>query len=139
MINDLTLVGRVGKKDVRTIKDNKEMATIYLATYQKWTDKNGQRQEKTTWHNVNFFDKLADFVGKYVQIGSMVYIKGVVNHKPMEDGDKKGQWFYSVTAKEIQIIPTKEATTAVNKPVAKSAPKQFAGDYDDGFNDQIPF
>jgi single-strand DNA-binding protein len=145
MINDITLAGRVGKKDVRTIKGDKEMATIYLATYQRWTDKAGERQEKTTWHNVNFFDKLADFVGKYIQVGSMVYIKGVVNHKPIEEGERKGQWTYSVTAKEVIPFPVArppKSELSQGEPAKAATPsKKYGGSYDDftDLNDQIPF
>ncbi len=141
MINEATLIGRVGKKDLRTLKNGSEMATIYLATSNQWVDKSGTKQVQTTWHNVNFFDKLAEIANKYAHVGNLVYIKGQINHKEIPEGDKKGQWTYSITAKEIKLLPSakKESDTAAQvaaKPVQK--PQSYAEPYAE-FNDQIPF
>ncbi|KTD02653.1 single-stranded DNA-binding protein [Legionella feeleii] len=106
MINEATLIGRVGKKDVRPLKNGTDMATIYLATSKHWIDKSGEKQEQTVWHNVNFFDKLADIVNKYAHVGNLVYIKGEINHKQIKEGEKAGQWAYSITANQIKILPS---------------------------------
>lgn len=123
MINEVTLIGRVGKKDTRTLKNGSELSTIYLATNRKWTDSDGKTQEQTTWHNVNFFNKLSDIVKKYVEVGNLVYIKGEVNHKQITHGDRQGQWAYSVTAQAIRILPTspkKQNETKVVEPEQSS-------------------
>ncbi len=135
MINELTLIGRVGKKDTRTLKNDTAMTTIYLATYKKWTDKEGIKQEQTTWHNVNFFDKLAEYAAKYAHVGDRVYIKGQVNHKQLVEGEKKGQWVYSVTAKEIQLLTDKKDSAAI----VTSKPVVVHDNTHDYLNDQIPF
>ena len=105
MIQEATLLGRIGKKDIRTLKDGSEMATIYLATNRNWTDREGTKQEQTVWHNVNFFNKLSDIVKRHAHVGNLVYIKGEINHKKIEHGDKIGQWAYSVTANSIKLLP----------------------------------
>ena len=106
MINKAILLGRVGKVDTKTTKNGTLMANIYLATNRKWTDHSGQQQTFTTWHNVNFFDKLAEIVRDYVQVGNLVYIEGEINNKKIESGDKAGQYVYSVTANLIKLLPT---------------------------------
>lgn len=104
MIHEATLIGHVGKKDIRQIKNDREMATIYLATNRRWKDSNGVKQEQTVWHNVNFFNKMVDIVKNYVHVGNLVYIKGDINHKQIPTGERAGQWTYSVTAKEIRFL-----------------------------------
>lgn len=141
MINKATLVGRVGKKDTRTLKNGTEMATIYLATNRQWIDAQGQKQEQTVWHNVNFFNKLADVVNKYAHVGNLVYIEGEINHKQITDGEKAGQWAYSVTANQFKMLPSgkKEGDS---KPAAaapaKAPAKKTYSEYEE-FDDQIPF
>jgi single-strand DNA-binding protein len=136
MINELTLVGRVAKKDMRTIKNGSTMANLYLATTEQWTDKNGVKQEQVTWHNVNFFDKLAEIVEKYAHVGNLIYVKGKVKHQKIDAGEKQGQWAYSVMGEKIKLLPNgkKEADSEPVKP-----PKPVVVDAYDTFNDQIPF
>ena len=136
MINEATLIGRVGKKDIRTLKNGSEMATLYLATSNQWTDKSGVKQEQTTWHNVNFFDKLSEIVNKYAHVGNLVYIKGQINHKQIPEGEKKGQWSYSITANQIKLLPSNKKTEEEPTKVVKPSPSYNAVPE---FNDQIPF
>jgi single-strand DNA-binding protein len=141
MINEATLIGRVGKKDMRTLKNGSNMATLSLATTNQWVDKSGTKQVQTVWHNVNFFDKLADIANKYAHVGDLVYVRGQINHKEIPDGEKKGQWTYSITAKEIKLLPNakkeKEAETQYSRGTINLAQAKM-NIYED-LNDQIPF
>lgn len=147
MINEATLIGRIGKKDIRELKNGTEMATLYLATNRKWLDSSGVQQEQTVWHNVNFFNKLADIVKKYAHVGNLVYIKGEINHKQITKGEREGQWAYSITGSQLKLLPsgTKKAadnTTNENPDheavIPSKTTKKFVEDYDD-LNDTIPF
>lgn len=106
MINKVSLLGRVGKVNIKDLKAGGKMTTIYLATSRSYTDSSGQKQVLTTWHNVNCYQKLAEIAEKYVKVGELVYVEGEVSNKKIERGENAGQWRYSVTANEVQVIPT---------------------------------
>lgn len=118
MIQEATLLGRVGKKDTRKTKEGSEMTTIYLATNRNWTDREGVKQEQTVWHNVNFYNKLSDIVSRHAHVGNLVYIKGEINHKKIESGEKMGQWAYSVTASSIRLLPGNKKSETVEEPLS---------------------
>lgn len=134
MINQVMLAGRVGKKDIKTLKNGNDMTTVYLATSHRWTDKQGEKQEKTTWHNVNFYAKLADIAGKYAHVGDFIFVRGQINHMPIAEGEKKGTWVYSVTADEIKFLP--KSKKDAEEKLVEIIPKSSI--YDE-LNDEIPF
>lgn len=144
MIQEATLLGRIGKKDTKTLKDGSEMTTLYLATNRNWLDKNGVKQELTVWHNVNFYSKLSDIAKQYAHVGNLVYIKGDINHKKIEQGDRMGQWSYSVTANTIKLLPSNRKNEVSSESKAKAyGDKVQEKDNEfyakDSFDDDIPF
>lgn len=134
MINKATLLGRIGKKDFKDLKNGGHMCTLSIATSRKYMDSSGQRQEQTTWHNVNYFNKLAEIANKYANVGDLIYIEGEICNKKIEDGSGGFKFIYSITGSEMQFIPTgKKKEEAVAEP-AKTA------QWDDGAdNSDIPF
>jgi len=78
MINKVILVGNLGREpDIKFTGDGKAIANLAVATSESWTDKTtGQKQEKTEWHRVVIFGRLADIAQKYLHKGSKVYIEG---------------------------------------------------------------
>ena len=77
-VNKVTLIGNLGKDpEVRHMPSGGAVANISLATSETWKDKQtGQPQERTEWHNVVFFNRLAEIAGEYLRKGSKVYIEG---------------------------------------------------------------
>jgi single-strand DNA-binding protein len=140
MINEATLIGRIGKKDIRPLKNGTEVATLYIATSKKWLDANGNQTEQTTWHNVNFFNKLADIVKRYAHVGGLVYIKGEINNKQIEKGERQGQWAYSVTGSQIKLLPSSTKKNGQEtKPQESPENQRFAEELGDEYIDDIPF
>lgn len=94
-INKVTLVGNLGNDpEVRYLTNGDAVTNITIATSESWKDKNsGQMQDKTEWHNVTFFGKLAQIAGEYLRKGSQVYIEGKLQTRKWQD--KKGQDRYS--------------------------------------------
>ncbi len=129
MINEATLIGRVGSKTVKTTKSGEEMVTLAIVTSRNWRDSKGNKQEQTTWHNVNFFNKLAEVASKNTGIGQLVYVKGEINNKQITQGDKKGNWAYYITANHLKIIESHKDNTNYESKDA------FAKFYDE----MIPF
>ena len=133
MINKATLLARIGKKDHKELKNGSMMATLYVATSRKYKDSKGDAQEITVWHNVNFFNKLAEIVIKYAHVGELVYIEGEISNKQITQGEKQGQWAYSITGSEIKFIPSGK------KKAAESDHKKKELQKDDFEDDMIPF
>lgn len=140
MINEAILVGHVGKKDTKTLNNGGEITVISLATTTKYKDSSGEKQVRTTWHNINCFSKLAEVAAKYVHVGDTIYVRGEINNKKIEQGDRAGQYIYSVTAQDIKFLPSGKKKDAESKPSQerKPAAKQYTNDYSD-LDDSIPF
>ena len=105
MINMGILMGRVGKKETKPLKNGGEFTLLSVATNKKYKDSSGNYQEQTTWHNVNCFSKLSDIAKKYVHVGDLVFIQGDIQNKKIESGERAGQYIYSIQANEIKFIP----------------------------------
>jgi len=135
MINEAILVGHVGKKDTKTLNNGGEITVISIATTTKYKDSSGEKQVRTTWHNINCFSKLAEIAAKYVHVGDIIYVRGEINNKKIEQGERAGQYIYSVTAQDIKFLPGGKKQTTESKP-AQEKKKPSYNDFDDS---EIPF
>jgi single-strand DNA-binding protein len=135
MINEAILVGHVGNKDTKTLKNGGEITVISIATSTKYKDSSGEKQVRTTWHNINCFSKLSEIAAKYVHVGDVIYVRGEINNKKIEQGDKAGQYIYSVTAQDIRFLPSAKKKDSESKP---SQEKKRAT-YNDFEDSEIPF
>lgn len=134
MINMAMLLGRVGKKDTKTLKNGGEMTMMSIATSRKYKDSSGTYQEQTTWHNVSCFNKLAEIAAKYVQVGDLVFIQGEIQNKKVETGERAGQYLYSLHANDIKFIPKGNKSAGESKPSQEKKPQA------NGFmDDEVPF
>ena len=85
MINKAILVGNLGREPtIQYSKDGKAIANLAIATKESWTDKEGNKQERTEWHRVSVFGKLADICQRYLHKGSKVYLEGKIQTKKWE-------------------------------------------------------
>ena len=97
-INKVILVGNLGKDpEVRYTQDGKAIANVTLATSESWKDQQGQIQEKTEWHRVSIFGKLAEIAGEYLRKGSQVYFEGQLQTRKWTN--KEGQDQYTTEIK----------------------------------------
>ena len=105
-INKVILVGNLGNDpETRSMPNDSAVTTISIATTDSWKDKNsGQQQERTEWHRVVFFNRLAEIAGQYLKKGSKVYIEGKLQTRSWDD--QKGQKHYSteVVAHSMQLL-----------------------------------
>ena len=90
-VNKVILVGNLGKDpEVRYMPSGGAVANVTLATSEQWKDKDsGQKQERTEWHNVVFFNRLAEIAGEYLRKGSQIYVEGSLRTRKWQD--KNGQ------------------------------------------------
>lgn len=128
-INKVILIGNLGN-DPET-RDGK-ITNISLATSESWTDKNtGSKQERTEWHRVVFFNRLAEIAAQYLTKGSKVYIEGSIRTRQWEDKTGQKRYTTEIVAREMQMLDGKRDSNA-SKPVP--APTQ-----DDYADDEVPF
>ena len=105
-INKVILVGNLGNDpEVRATASGSRVATISIATSESWTDKNtGQKQEKTEWHRVVFFNRLAEIVEQYLTKGSQVYVEGRLQTRKWQD--QNGQDKYTTEVCLLYTSPS---------------------------------
>ena len=129
-LNKVMLIGRLGKDpEVRYTPDGAPVANFSLATSESWTDKSGTRQEKTEWHNIVAWSKLADLSKRYLTKGRQVYIEGRLQTRRWEDTDAVKHTSVEIVANEMMILGERRDT---NHP-AGEAPEA------DEIEDEYPF
>lgn len=88
MYNKAQLIGNVGSEpEIRNMQNGTEVARFSLATSERWKSANGEKQEKTTWHNIVIFGKLSTVVEKYVKKGDRLFIEGKIQNRKWQDKD----------------------------------------------------
>ena len=104
-INKVILVGTLGKDpEVRYSQAGNCMASVSLATNEKWKDKNGEMQERTEWHRVKFFGRLAEIAGEYLKKGGQVYIEGSLRTEKYTDKQGVEKYSTDIIASEMQML-----------------------------------
>jgi single-strand DNA-binding protein len=111
------------------------LVNLPIATTEKWKDKQGMQQEKTEWHRVVMFNKLAELAGQYVKKGSKLYIEGKITTSSYEkDGEKR--YSTEIIASSIQFLDSKPQQSA---PQPQHKPAQPDNPFGSDFDDDIPF
>ena len=140
-INKVILVGNLGADpETRYMPSGGAVTNIRIATSESWKDKNtGDQQERTEWHNVAFFGRLAEISAEYLRKGSQVYIEGKLRTRKWQDKDGNDRWSTEVIANEMQMLggrPGSGAPAAQSSAAAAPAgPPSGSGEFDD----DIPF
>ena len=108
-INKVILIGNLGSDpEVRYMPSGGAVSTISLATSDQWKDKTtGEQQERTEWHRVVFFKRLAEIVGEYLKKGSKVYIEGSLRTRKWQDKNGVDRYTTEIVANEMQMLDSK--------------------------------
>ena len=142
-LNKVLLIGRLGADpEIKQMVNGKSVARLSLATSQSWKDKNtSEQQERTEWHRVVFFNRLAEIVEQYVKKGSKLYIEGRLQTRSWEqDGIKR--YTTEIVANEMQMLDSRGSTNQEgfgDQATATQTPQQAAPANFDNFDDDIPF
>lgn len=155
-INKVILIGNLGADpEMRYMPSGGAVANLTIATSETWKDKQtGESQERTEWHRVVFFNRLAEIVGEYLRKGSKVYIEGSLRTRKWQDQSGVDRYTTEIVAADMQMLDSRggaqsdytpsssmqEESAPPSRPSkAKSQPQteQVAGD--DAFDDDIPF
>ncbi len=152
-VNKVILVGRLGKDpEVRYMTSGEAVANATLATSENWKDKSGEKQEKTEWHNLVFYRRLAEIAGEYLRKGSQVYVEGKIQTRKWQDKNS-GQDRYTteIIVNEMQMLGSKgggagsfevmddQSAAPARSSAPASRPAPAAKSNFDNFDDDIPF
>jgi single-strand DNA-binding protein len=151
-VNKVILVGRLGKDpETRYMTNGEAVTNATLATSENWKDKSGEKQEKTEWHNLVFYRRLAEVAGEYLKKGSQVYIEGKIQTRKWQDKEGKDRYTTEILVNEMQMLGGKsgggsfevmDSAPAPARPSASasgSKPAPAAKTNFDNFDDDIPF
>lgn len=107
-VNLQILLGNLGRDPSLDNVGGKDKVTFSLATSVKWKDKDGEKQEKTTWHNIVIWDKLANIAKEYLKKGSQVYLEGRTDNRQYEDKDGNKKYWSEVVVQRLQLLGKRE-------------------------------
>lgn len=111
-LNKVMLIGRLGKDpEVRYMPNGEAVCNVSLATSENWKDKAGEKQEKTEWHNLTFFRRLAEIAGEYLKKGSQVYVEGKLQTRKWEDKEGVTRYTTEVLVNELHMLGKREEET----------------------------
>lgn len=151
-INKVILVGNLGKDpEVRYAPNGGAVANLSVATAESWKDKvSGERQERTEWHRVVFFGKLAEIANEYLKKGAQIYVEGRLQTRKWQDKEGKDRYTTEIVGSELQMLGGRSAgsTTAETPTEAGYETPASAPHHDtkvptpkggEDFEDDIPF
>lgn len=135
MINKVILLGNVGAEpEVRALDGGKKVARIRVATTERYTDQQGNKQEQTEWHSVTLWGGLADVADKYLHKGSQVYLEGKIRTREWTDKDNQKRFTTEIMATEMKLLGRPKDANEVPQAVAP-APQAPVPPY----SDDLPF
>src|SRR6059058_2218664 len=128
-VNKVIIVGNLGRDpETRYMPEGGAITNISVATTEKWKDKNGEMQEKTEWHRVAFFGKLAEIAGEYLKKGSQVYVEGRLQTRKWQDKEGQDKYTTEIIADRMQMLGSRSGSGAGGNDLERSsAPAATAG------------
>ncbi|HEX6550913.1 MAG TPA: single-stranded DNA-binding protein [Gammaproteobacteria bacterium] len=143
-VNKVILVGNLGADpETRYMPSGDAVTNIRIATSESWKDKQtGEQQERTEWHRITFYKRLAEIAAEYLRKGSQVYVEGRLRTRTYE---KEGQTHYSteIIADSLQMLGSRGGAgggrSDDSAPVAREKPAPSTNGGDSNFDDDIPF
>jgi single-strand DNA-binding protein len=148
-INKVILIGNLGADpETRYTASNDAVTNIRIATTETWKDKSGEKQERTEWHNVVFFGRLAEIAGEYLKKGRQVYVEGSLRTRKWQDKSGNDRYTTEIVASDMKMLGSRQGGTsfevvdkeaeAAPKAAPKAGSKKAPGSFDD-MEDDIPF
>ena len=145
-VNKVILVGNLGRDpEVRFTKSGTPVASFSLATSEKWTGKDGNKEEKTEWHRIIAWGKLGEICGEYLSKGKQVYIEGRLQTREWEDNDGNKRQTTEIVANNMTMLgqlnsqgSDRSSSSSSGPPASSGVPNSVSGreDFED---DDIPF
>lgn len=139
-VNKVILVGNLGADpEVRFTQGGQTVANLRLATTERWTDRNGQKQEATEWHRVVLFGKQADVARQFLTKGRQVYIEGRIRTRQWQDQQGQKRYTTEIVTTNMQLLGSRGERPPEEVGAAAPAEEVVSGDFGPGPDDDIPF
>ncbi len=163
-VNKVILVGRLGKDpETRYMTSGEAVTNATLATSENWKDKSGEKQEKTEWHNLVFYRRLAEVAGEYLKKGAQIYVEGKIQTRKYQTKEGQERYTTEIIVDQMQMLGSKTGgagsfevvenqsssssaparSASASKPAAAAPAGPAAGSGQarnfDNFDDDIPF
>ena len=135
MLNKVIIIGRLGcDPETRSMPNGDAVCNFSVATSETWNDRNGQRVERTEWHNITMYRKLDEIAGQYLTKGSQVYIEGKIKSHKYTDKNGVERTAYEIIANEMKML-------GGNSQATQEQPKhqQATAATVDDITDDVPF
>lgn len=135
MLNKVILIGRLGKDpEVRYMPNGEAVCNFSVATSESWKDSNGQKQERTEWHNITMYRRIAEISGQYLKKGSQVYLEGKIQSRKYQGKDGIERRAYEIIANEMKMLGGNSQATQeqLKREQATAAPVE-------DITDDVPF
>ena len=140
-VNKVILIGHLGADpEIRYTSSGAPVANLRLATSESWKGKDGQKEERTEWHKVVLWSKLAELAGQYLSKGRQVYIEGRIQTRSWDDKDGNKRYTTEVVGTSLQFLGSRGAGASTGKDMPSDLPpppENFGGP--GGAEDDIPF
>ncbi|HHS13865.1 MAG TPA: single-stranded DNA-binding protein [bacterium] len=134
-VNKVILVGRLGADpQLKYTPSGRANASFSLATNAVWKDQEGNQQERTDWHRITAWGKLAEIMGEYLKKGSYVYLEGRIQTRTYEDNNNVKKWITEVVVSDMEMLG-KKGDNRGSAP-AEDAPPDFS---ESSEPDDVPF
>lgn len=151
-VNKVILVGNLGRDpEVRYSPNGQAIANVTIATSESWKDKNtGDKQERTEWHRIVFFGKLAEIAGEYLKKGSQIYVEGRLQTRKWQDKEGQDRYTTEIVANEMQMLGSRQGQGAPASEFSQDEPASMGASgggsrapspakAGNDFDDDIPF
>ncbi len=137
-VNKVILVGNLGKDpEVRHLESGNSVAHFTLATNEYYKDKQGNRVERTEWHNISAWRGLAELAEKYLKKGTQVYIEGKLRTRQYQDKDQQTRYITEIIADEISLLGGRLGGSSTGVPSASA--EESVGLRQEPELDKLPF
>ena len=139
-VNKVILVGNLGRDpEVRTTPQGTPLARFSVATTTTWKDSSGARQERTEWHDVVAWDKLAQICGEFLHKGKMVYVEGSLQTRSWEDQNKQKRYKTEIKANNVVMLGPRDPARG-EAAGAPSGPREVSEVAEaPAYDDDVPF
>ncbi len=138
-INKVILIGRLGADpEVKTVSGGQTVARLSVATSENWTDREGKKQERTEWHRIVVWGKLAELCGKYLSKGRQVYVEGRLQTRSWEDQQGQKRYSTETVANTVQFLGGGAANASASQN-DDFGPQEFGPEPAFDSSDEIPF
>lgn len=140
-VNKVMLIGNLGRDpEIRYTTSGQAVANFTLATTEKYTNREGERQENTEWHRIVAWGRLAEICGEYLTKGRMVYIEGSIRTRSWEDKEGNTRYTTEIVARNMQMLGGQGGRTDAPSSQDERMPADFDIEDDSfGSDDDIPF